>query len=201
MIRFRVNEFEIELDPSTLLVPQFYALLHSDKSAEKKVGLGCLMLVFYLCELNMTLNPYAEQPIEERENYVRRILFKEIGNPTKAQEKLILEAREEYHRCNYNSLWATIATNDREIFFLNDLLRTEAATMKNAEERVNLQLKIEKLTQARERTRMVALQEEDKARNRGNVMLSILEDRGVKLDPTKLPKRKRVEDHLTAVKK
>jgi len=192
MIRLKVIEFDIEIDQSCLLVPELYALLHSDKTDEKLQGKKCLMYVFYMAELNMVLNPYTEMSNADRGPYIRRIIFKDGLKPTPTQERLITDAIAAYHRCNINSLWATMRTQDEEIYNLNELLRAEKATAENATGRSKILMDIEKITQARERTRVMALQEESAARNRGNIILSALEDRAVQLDVSKLPRKRKV---------
>lgn len=196
MIRFQVNGNVLVLDPATLLVPQFQALVDADPTPDKKLSHDALRYVYYMRELNMQLNPYAEMEEREREPYIRRFLFKGV-KLTKEYIQLIVEASEAYEVCNENSIWAAVHTLDDEIRIQKKILDSEKnLSLHNAQLRKNISLGLEKMVESREKIRAIALADNKKVKNRGGVVTSPLEDKVIGLNTENIGRKPNAPSNL-----
>jgi hypothetical protein len=143
-------------DDSIALMPKLWAV-YKDKYGGSK-------MVRWIVSMDDYKSPFRRLPEEERSERVTMNIF-EKRSMKKTSEKLVLEAREEYKLLQFDPMIDQYNAMSEQMFLMTKVFRSMRPTKDNLTELNDMQIKMQKAAEAREKLKAMILKDQDSEAN------------------------------------
>ncbi len=139
-------------DNSIALMPKLWAV-YKDKY-------GGSSMVRWIVSMDDYKSPFRRLPEEEREERLTFQIF-EKKSTKKTKSKLVLEAREEYKMLQFDPMIDQYNAMSEQMFLMTKVFKSMTPTKDNLTELNDIQLKMQKAAEAREKLKEMILKDQE----------------------------------------